>query len=53
MGGDKPLTRYRADGYETRFGVTYVDYRTQKRYPKDSSRFLKKVHLAHFIVSGL
>ncbi|KAI0945484.1 Beta-glucosidase 1A [Taiwanofungus camphoratus] len=42
-----------ADGYETRFGVTYVDYRTQKRYPKDSSRFLKKVHLAHFIVSGL
>jgi len=29
-----------ADGYETRFGVTYVDYETQKRYPKASARFL-------------
>ncbi|KAF9482714.1 glycoside hydrolase family 1 protein [Pholiota conissans] len=32
-----------ADGYTTRFGVTYVDYATQKRYPKDSAYFLKKV----------
>ncbi|KIJ28561.1 glycoside hydrolase family 1 protein [Sphaerobolus stellatus SS14] len=32
-----------ADGYETRFGVTYVDYETQKRYPKDSARYLTKV----------
>jgi len=32
-----------ADGYITRFGVTYVDYETQKRYPKDSARFLLKV----------
>jgi len=29
-----------ADGYSTRFGVTYVDYETQKRYPKASARFL-------------
>jgi len=29
-----------ADGYLTRFGVTYVDYETQKRYPKDSAKFL-------------
>ena len=32
-----------ADGYTTRFGVTYVDYATQARHPKDSARFLKKV----------
>lgn len=32
-----------ADGYETRFGVTYVDYETQKRFPKDSGKFLAKV----------
>ncbi|KAF6746126.1 beta-glucosidase [Ephemerocybe angulata] len=31
-----------ADGYLTRFGVTYVDYDTQKRYPKDSAWFLKE-----------
>ncbi|KAJ2920434.1 hypothetical protein H1R20_g8959, partial [Candolleomyces eurysporus] len=31
-----------ADGYTTRFGVTYVDFETQKRYPKDSARFLIK-----------
>ncbi|KDQ32486.1 glycoside hydrolase family 1 protein [Pleurotus ostreatus PC15] len=29
-----------ADGYGTRFGVTYVDYATQKRYPKESGKFL-------------
>ena len=33
----------RADGYGTRFGVTYVDYSTQKRYPKASAKFLIKV----------
>jgi beta-glucosidase len=32
-----------ADGYITRFGVTYVDYETQKRYPKDSAKFLTQV----------
>jgi beta-glucosidase len=31
-----------ADGYTTRFGVTYVDYETQKRYTKDSALFLAK-----------
>ncbi|KAF8179838.1 beta-glucosidase [Pholiota molesta] len=29
-----------ADGYSTRFGVTYVDYETQKRYPKASAKWL-------------
>lgn len=29
-----------AEGYTVRFGVTYVDYATQKRYPKDSAKFL-------------
>ncbi|KAJ8596076.1 glycoside hydrolase family 1 protein [Rhizopogon salebrosus TDB-379] len=31
-----------ADGYITRFGVTYVDYKTQERYPKESAKFLVK-----------
>ncbi|KDQ60017.1 glycoside hydrolase family 1 protein [Jaapia argillacea MUCL 33604] len=31
-----------AEGYTIRFGVTYVDYSTQKRYPKDSAKFLSK-----------
>ncbi|KAI0765346.1 beta-glucosidase 1A [Fomes fomentarius] len=31
-----------ADGYDTRFGTTYVDYTTQKRTPKDSTTFLTK-----------
>lgn len=38
-----------ADGYVTRFGLTYVDYETQKRYPKDSAKFFVqwfKEHLA-------
>ena len=35
------LVRFcRADGYLTRFGVTYVDYETQKRYPKASGKFV-------------
>ncbi|VDB86437.1 unnamed protein product [Peniophora sp. CBMAI 1063] len=36
-----------ADGYETRFGVTYVDYETQKRYPKASGKFLAKYFAEH------
>ncbi|KAI0734805.1 glycoside hydrolase superfamily [Fomitopsis betulina] len=36
-----------ADGYETRFGVTYVDYATQKRYPKESVHFLNKWFTEH------
>ncbi|KIJ63193.1 glycoside hydrolase family 1 protein [Hydnomerulius pinastri MD-312] len=36
-----------AEGYRIRFGVTYVDYKTQKRYPKHSSKFLKEWFAAH------
>ena len=32
-----------ADGYEKRFGITYVDFTTQKRTPKLSSHFYKEV----------
>ena len=32
-----------ADGYEKRFGITYVDFATQKRTPKLSSKFYKNV----------
>ena len=33
----------RAEGYKVRFGVTYVDYETQKRTPKKSAAFLRQV----------
>lgn len=36
-----------ADGYVTRFGLTYVDYNTQKRYPKQSAHFLTKWFKEH------
>ncbi|KAH8112866.1 glycoside hydrolase family 1 protein [Phellopilus nigrolimitatus] len=32
-----------ADGYQTRFGVTYVDYDTQERFPKASAKYLVQV----------
>jgi beta-glucosidase len=32
-----------ADGYEKRFGITYVDFKTQKRTPKLSAKFYKDV----------
>jgi len=32
-----------ADGYEKRFGITYVDFKTQKRTPKLSSKFYANV----------
>ena len=32
-----------ADGYEKRFGITYVDFKTQKRTPKLSAKFYKEV----------
>ncbi|KAG6887557.1 Beta-glucosidase 1B, partial [Termitomyces sp. Mi166 len=38
-----------ADGYSTRFGVTYVDYTTQKRYPKASANFLIQARIPAFI----
>lgn len=42
-------TTTRADGYITRFGCTYVDYETQKRYPKDSGKFVSKVCWSWFM----
>jgi beta-glucosidase len=30
-----------ADGYEPRFGITYVDYPTQRRVVKDSGRWFQ------------
>jgi len=35
-----------ADGYEKRFGITYVDFATQKRVPKLSSKFYPGDHSA-------
>jgi beta-glucosidase len=35
-----------ADGYRSRFGITYVDFQTQKRIPKLSSSFYKAVIVA-------
>jgi beta-glucosidase len=32
-----------ADGYDKRFGITYVDFKTQKRTPKMSAEFYKEV----------
>ena len=32
-----------ADGYKQRFGIVYVDYQSQKRVPKDSYDWYKKV----------
>jgi len=36
-----------ADGYLTRFGCTYVDYESQKRYPKESGKFVSKWFQEH------
>ena len=30
-------------GYTKRFGIVYVDYETQRRYPKDSAYWLKSI----------
>jgi len=32
-----------ADGYSKRFGITYVDFKTQKRTPKLSSKFYRNL----------
>jgi beta-glucosidase len=32
-----------ADGYSKRFGITYVDFETQKRTPKLSSAYYKEI----------
>ncbi len=38
-----------ADGYEKRFGITYVDFTTQQRIPKLSSRFYKAAITANAV----
>ena len=32
-----------ADGYSQRYGLTYVDFRSQKRTPKDSAKWYARV----------
>lgn len=32
-----------ADGYAKRFGIVYVDYKSQTRYPKRSARYLSSL----------
>ena len=32
-----------AEGYRKRFGMVYVDYRTQERLPKDSAHWYREV----------
>jgi beta-glucosidase len=32
-----------ADGYSLRFGIYYVDFKTQKRYPKTSAHFYREL----------
>ncbi len=39
-----------ADGYDKRFGITYVDFTTQKRTPKLSAAFYKQVIAANRVV---
>jgi beta-glucosidase len=36
-----------AEGYNLRFGIVYVDYRTQERIPKRSARWLSEVAAAN------
>ncbi len=39
-----------ADGYSLRFGIHYVDFKTQKRYPKLSAHFYKEVIARNAVV---
>ena len=41
--GNIAFFAYRNEGYKVRFGVTHVDYKTQKRTPKESAKFLTEV----------
>jgi beta-glucosidase len=36
-----------AEGYAKRFGIVYVDYATQRRYPKDSALWYREFCAAH------
>ena len=40
-----------AEGYSKRFGIHYVDYATEKRYPKDSAKFYTQVTTANAVES--
>jgi len=40
-----------AEGYSKRFGLVYVDYRTQERIPKASARWYAN-HIAHHRISA-
>jgi hypothetical protein len=41
---NKKKSKTGADGFATRFGITYVDYKDdQKRYPKDSFKYLSNL----------
>ena len=39
-----------ADGYTLRFGLYYVDYKAQKRYPKLSASFYREVIARNAVV---
>ncbi|HSU32180.1 MAG TPA: GH1 family beta-glucosidase [Bryobacteraceae bacterium] len=39
-----------ADGYNLRFGLYYVDFKTQKRYPKLSAKFYKELIARNAVV---
>ena len=39
-----------ASGYSKRFGITYVDFETQKRIPKMSYDFYKEVIRSNSVV---
>ena len=41
-----------AEGYTQRFGIVYVDYETQKRYPKDSAYWYRGVITANGLEIG-
>jgi len=38
-----------ADGYSKRFGITFVDFETQKRIPKLSSQFYRSIIAANAV----
>jgi beta-glucosidase len=38
-----------AEGYQKRFGLVYVDYRTQRRIPKASAAFYKQAIRANAV----
>lgn len=38
-----------SNGYEKRYGLFYVDFKTQKRYPKKSAEWYKKISDTHIV----